>query len=82
MQNTKCPLCNSDIIIEDEAYEGDLVNCVNCEAELEISSLHPLNLSLLEAEKGTEESNEKSENNDKPALETDHDIGRDDMDEE
>jgi lysine biosynthesis protein LysW len=50
MQNTKCPLCNSDIIIEDEAYEGDLVNCINCDAELEISSLKPLNLSPFESD--------------------------------
>ena len=50
MQTTKCPNCNSDIIIEDELYEGDLVDCSNCAAELEIISLHPLQLSEVKDE--------------------------------
>ncbi len=50
MQTTKCPNCNSDVIIEDELYEGDLINCSNCAAELEIVSLHPLQLSEIKDE--------------------------------
>ncbi|MCU0678909.1 MAG: lysine biosynthesis protein LysW [Planctomycetes bacterium] len=50
MKTTRCPLCASDVIIEDEAYEGDLVDCANCGAELEISSLHPLRLAKSGAE--------------------------------
>lgn len=45
MLTSRCPACNSDVIIEEEAYEGDLVDCSNCEAELEIISLHPLQFS-------------------------------------
>lgn len=55
MQTTRCPACASDVIIEDEAYEEDLVNCANCGAELEISSLHPLRLSVLKNEDGEDE---------------------------
>jgi alpha-aminoadipate carrier protein LysW len=44
MQTAKCPDCNSDIIVEDEAYEGDLVECANCGRELEIVSVNPLQL--------------------------------------
>jgi lysine biosynthesis protein LysW len=44
MKTTHCPVCNSDVIIADEAYEGDLVDCAICGAELEIASLHPLQL--------------------------------------
>lgn len=41
MQNTQCPVCGSDLVVEDEAYEGDLIDCANCGAELEITSLRP-----------------------------------------
>jgi len=42
MQTTQCPSCHSDVIIEDGLSTNDLVNCINCGAELEITSLHPL----------------------------------------
>jgi lysine biosynthesis protein LysW len=81
MQNSKCPLCNSDIIIEDEAYEGDLVSCINCGAELEISSLKPLNLTPFEpdVEKDVEEADEIEENE---SMEVDDDNETGDMEEE
>ncbi len=50
MQTTKCPICDSDVIIEDDVYDGDLVRCSNCENDLEITSLHPLQLNQLEEE--------------------------------
>lgn len=48
MQTTQCPVCSSDIIIEEGSSEKDLVNCLNCGAELEIVTLHPLSLEPLE----------------------------------
>lgn len=57
MQTSRCPACNSDIIIEDGAYEHDLVGCINCGAELEIISLHPAQLSELKEDEETEEKN-------------------------
>lgn len=52
MQTTQCPICSSDVIIEDGSSEKDLVSCLNCGAELEIITLQPLQLNLLdEAEK-------------------------------
>ncbi|MDP2830481.1 MAG: lysine biosynthesis protein LysW [bacterium] len=50
MQTAKCPVCNSDIIIEEEAFKGDLAGCVNCGAELEIISLHPLQIAIVESD--------------------------------
>jgi len=44
MQTAKCPVCRSDVIVGDEIYRGDMENCSNCEAELEVVSLHPLQL--------------------------------------
>lgn len=48
MQTTQCPVCSSDVIIEAESSEKDLVSCLNCGAELEIIALHPLQLSPLD----------------------------------
>lgn len=50
MQHGKCPACDSDIIIDDEAFENDLVSCPNCGAEAEIVSLRPLRLELSETD--------------------------------
>jgi lysine biosynthesis protein LysW len=47
MTTASCPVCNSDVIIGDEAYEHDLVTCSNCGTDLEIQSLSPLNLVAL-----------------------------------
>ncbi|MFA6306458.1 MAG: lysine biosynthesis protein LysW [Patescibacteria group bacterium] len=54
MQTTQCPVCSSDIIIEEESSEKDLVSCLNCGTELEIVTLQPLQLSPLQEESGEE----------------------------
>lgn len=58
MQTTQCPLCSSDIIIEEDASEKDLTSCLNCGAELEIITLHPLLLEPLEESPAEAESDE------------------------
>lgn len=50
MQTTLCPVCSSDVIIEEGSSENDLVGCLNCGAELEIASLAPLRLEPLDQE--------------------------------
>jgi alpha-aminoadipate carrier protein LysW len=50
MQTAQCPICSSDVIIEEGSSEKDLVSCLNCGAELEIVSLQPLRLEPLEEE--------------------------------
>lgn len=50
MNTAKCPICNSDVIVDDEACEGELVNCANCGADLKIVSLRPVRLRELPAE--------------------------------
>lgn len=47
MTTAPCPLCHSDVIVDDEAYENDLVTCANCHHDLEITSLTPLTLQAL-----------------------------------
>jgi lysine biosynthesis protein LysW len=50
MNKGRCPVCNSDIIIDDEAILGDMVTCANCQADLEITSIHPVSLQVIEEE--------------------------------
>lgn len=57
MQTSRCPVCHSDVIAEDELYEGDLVNCANCGTELEIIALHPVQLREMKEEEEVEEKN-------------------------
>jgi transcription elongation factor Elf1 len=47
MQTTKCPVCNSDVVIDDEAVDGDMAECVICKVMLEVH-LHPLHLTIIE----------------------------------
>jgi len=58
MQTTQCPVCSSDIIIDEESSEKDLVNCLNCGTELEIVTLHPLLLGPLQEESEEENDSE------------------------
>ena len=58
MQTTQCPVCSSDIIIEEESSEKDLVSCLNCGTELEIVTLQPLQLSPLQEDSGGESDSE------------------------
>lgn len=55
MQTTQCPVCFSDVIIEAGSAEKDLISCLNCDAELEIISLQPLQLDQLKEESGEED---------------------------
>ena len=58
MQTSQCPICSSDVIIEDGSSEKDLVSCLNCGAELEIVSLQPLQLNPLDEEMEEENINQ------------------------
>lgn len=53
MNTATCPVCHSDVIIEDEVYVNDLVTCANCGSDLEIISLAPIELSALKEEEQT-----------------------------
>ncbi len=50
MQTARCPFCGSDVVIEDEAYEGDLADCSNCGKRLEVISLHPPQIAKIKEE--------------------------------
>lgn len=58
MQKAKCPVCHSDIIIEDSAYENDIVDCAVCNSVSELTSLHPATLNVVEDNSGEAEEEE------------------------
>lgn len=58
MQTAKCPVCSSDIVVSDDAYEGDIVDCAICTSISEISSLHPIEINLVEDNSGQVEEEE------------------------
>jgi len=47
----RCPDCEETVIIPDDAQVGDLIECQNCGAEMEIISLGPPQVSLIIEEK-------------------------------
>lgn len=55
MNTAVCPVCKSDVIVGDEAYEKDLVTCANCGTDCEIVSLSPLQLEAIEEENDSTE---------------------------
>jgi alpha-aminoadipate/glutamate carrier protein LysW len=46
---TECPECAADLQLAD-VMTGEIVQCADCSAELEILSLQPLSLGLAPAE--------------------------------
>ena len=48
---TECPDCNEPIIIPDDSETGEIVECQNCGAGMEILSINPLQVSLIIEEK-------------------------------
>jgi len=37
----ECPICSAEILLADDAVEGELITCPECGTELEIISLDP-----------------------------------------
>ena len=48
---TKCPDCQTVLVIPKEAPVGEIIECTNCGAEIELVSKNPLKIEILEEEK-------------------------------
>lgn len=46
MASVNCPECDASIEIERDTLAGEIVTCVDCSAELEVTSLEPLTVEL------------------------------------
>ncbi len=55
----RCPDCATEIDVdEDEVEEGEILNCPECEAELEVVQVHPVHLNVISDEEDEKEDEE------------------------
>lgn len=45
-QQAECPECAAEVSLADDVMEGEIVQCAECGAELEVVNLNPLALDL------------------------------------
>jgi alpha-aminoadipate carrier protein LysW len=54
-----CPKCKSEIDVgEDELEEGELLSCLECDGDFEVTSIEPLKLTKVSDEEEEDEENE------------------------
>lgn len=47
----RCPKCAVEVDLdEDEVEEGEILNCPECEAELEVVQIHPVRVNVISDE--------------------------------
>ena len=57
-----CPVCEGSFFLDEEdVEEGDLINCEECGAELEVVSTNPVELEAMEEEEDKEDEEEELE---------------------
>jgi len=49
-QQAECPECAAEVSLADDVMEGEIVQCAECGAELEVVSLSPPTLDLAPGE--------------------------------
>ena len=47
----KCPDCKEEVSVPEDTEVGEILECQNCGAEMEVVSLEPLKVRLIEEEK-------------------------------
>jgi alpha-aminoadipate/glutamate carrier protein LysW len=58
----RCPKCAVEVDMdEDEVEEGEILNCPECEAELEVVQIHPVRVNVISDEDEDEETEEGEE---------------------
>lgn len=61
----RCTKCGAEVDVdEDELEEGEILNCDECEADLEVVQVHPVRLNVISDEDDLEEDKEDEENGD------------------
>jgi alpha-aminoadipate carrier protein LysW len=65
----QCPKCAVQIDVdEDEVEEGEILNCPECEAELEVVQIHPVHINLI-SDDDEDEDDDEEEDEDEDAKE-------------
>ena len=44
MPSVSCPVCEADVEVGDETVAGELLECAECSAELEVTAVDPIKL--------------------------------------
>ena len=77
----RCPKCDAEIDLdEDEIEEGEILTCLECDAELEVAQIHPVRLNVISEDDEDEE--EASEDGDELDLEDEDDEEGEDEEED
>lgn len=50
-KTVQCPDCQGQVMIPQDCEVGEILECLNCGAEMEVLSLAPYEVSLIEEEK-------------------------------
>ncbi len=78
----RCPKCAAEIDLdEDEVEEGELLNCPECDAGLEVVQTHPVQVNRI-ADDDEDEEDEEEESDEEVADSEDDEEGFDEDDEE
>lgn len=73
----RCPKCAVEIDVdEDEVEEGEILSCLECEAEMEVVQTHPVQLNIISDDEDEEEEEEEDDESD------DEDVTKDKLDDE
>lgn len=48
--SAECPECGATVTLPDGVVEGEVIECPNCAAELDVVSLNPVELMVFEEE--------------------------------
>lgn len=54
MPTAICPECDEEVYVDADSEQGDVVNCDECGADLEVVGLDPVELDVYEGEKAEE----------------------------
>src|SRR6202140_4426457 len=58
----RCPKCAVEIDVdEDEVEEGEILNCPECESELEVVQIHPVNVNIISDDEDDDDEDEEED---------------------
>lgn len=70
----RCPKCDAEIDLdEDEVEEGEILTCLECDAELEVVQIHPVRLNVISDDddediEGMDEDGDESDEDEEPVT--------------
>jgi alpha-aminoadipate/glutamate carrier protein LysW len=56
-----CPECEAEIHVDEDVDKGEIINCEECEARLEVVGLDPIEMDFAPEDEGEEEDDYEDE---------------------